>query len=107
MTKSQKLQLEQSAKRQRINELLGKDDMSAEERAELGTLTGRMQEIEVEYRAAVVAEDEALDNARTDAGDADPEMRERIELRGKASLSNYLLAAAKGRMVDGAEAELS
>ena len=35
------------------------------------------------------------------------EMRERIELRGRARLTNYLLAAARGRMVDGAESELA
>ena len=107
MTKSQKLQLEQSEKRQRINALLGKELMTAGERAELGTLTGRMQDIEVEYRAAVVAEDSDLDKARTEAGDLDAEQRERVELRSKASLTNYLLAAARGRMVDGAEAELA
>ena len=108
MTKSQKLQLEQSTRRQRINELLGKEDMSAEERAELGTLTGRMQEIEVEYRAALVAEDSDLDKARAEAGNngIDAETRERVELRSKANLSNYLLAAARGRMVGGPEAEL-
>ena len=33
-------------------------------------------------------------------------MRERIELRGRASLTGYLLAAARGRLVSGAEAEL-
>ena len=107
MTKSQKLQLEQSTKRQRINELLGKETRSAEESAEMESLTVRMSELEPEFRAALVAEGEDLDNARRDAGDPDPEVRERIELRSKASLSNYLLAAARGRLVSGAEAELA
>ena len=106
MLKSQSLQLEQSTKRQRINELLGKDEMTAEERTELGTITQRAQEIEVEYRAAVVAEDVALEDAKGEAGEPDAEKRERIELRSKATLTGYLTAAARGRMVDGAEAEL-
>ena len=33
-------------------------------------------------------------------------MRERIELRSRASLGNYLVAALRGRRVDGAETEL-
>ena len=42
MTNSQKLLLEQSKKRERINEILAKDaaNCTDEERAELGTLTG-------------------------------------------------------------------
>ena len=38
--------------------------------------------------------------------DPDTEQRERIELRSKAQLTNFLMSAARGRMVDGAEAEL-
>ena len=49
-------------------------------------------------------EERAAETKETDSPDA--EMRERIELRGKAQLTNFLLAAARGRMVDGAEAEL-
>ncbi|MDE0335620.1 MAG: phage major capsid protein, partial [Defluviicoccus sp.] len=42
--------------------------------------------------------------AETESPDA--EQRERIELRSKARLTEYLLARAQGRMVSGAEAEL-
>ena len=106
MTRSQRLQIEQSEKRQRINELLGKDSMTDDERGELETLTGRMQQIEVEYRAAVVAEGTELDQRRAEAGDIDPETRERIELRSKARLTEFLLCRAQGRLPSGAEAEL-
>ena len=106
MTKSQKLQVEQSTKRQAINTLLGKDELTGEERSELESLTGRMQQIEVEYRAAVVAEDADLDARRAEAGDGDAETRERVELRSKARLTEFLLARAQGRMVSGAEHEL-
>ncbi len=106
MTKSQKLQLEQSTKRQAINALLGKDELTGEERSELESLTGRMQQIEVEYRAAVVAEDADLDARRAEAGEGDAETRERVELRGKARLTEFLLCRAQGRLPSGAEAEL-
>ena len=106
VTKSQRLQIEQSEKRQRINELLGKDSMSDDERGELESLTGRMQQIEVEYRAAVVAEGADLDQRRGEAGDMDPETRERVELRSKARLTEYLTCRAQGRLPSGAEAEL-
>ena len=106
MLKSQSLQIEQSTKRQRINELLGKDELSAEERAELDPLTKRAQEIEVEYRAAVVAEDADLEQRKSEAGEGDAEQRERAELRSKSLLTNYVTAILEGREVKGAEAEL-
>ena len=107
MTKSQKLALEMSEHREKINGLLAKDELTAEERTSLDTLTKRATEIEPEYRAALVVEGAELDAARAGAGDGDPEMRERVWLRSKASLSNYLVAAARGRLPDGAEAELA
>ena len=102
MTPAQRLQIEQSEKRQKINELLGVEELSDEQRSELDTLTKRMQNLEVELRAALVAEGEP----ETRDLPADSEQRERIELRSRASLTNFLLAAARGRMADGAEAEL-
>ena len=109
MTDAQKklaqLQIEQSEVRQKLNDLFNKDDRTAEETAELETLTKRGQAIEPELRAALVlvsGEEPEGSETRTE----DPEMRERIELRGKASLTNFVLAAIRGRNVDGAEAEL-
>ena len=109
MTKSQKLIVEQSEKRERINALLEKaDDLTADERTELGTLTARMQALEPELRAAITVEAaEAAEAAREHGVVGDPEIRERFALRGRARLSNYFLAAARGRMVDGAESELA
>ena len=56
MTKKQKLTIEASEKRQRLNELLALDELTDEQRAELETLSKRMQQIEVEIRAAITAE---------------------------------------------------
>ncbi len=104
MTPAQRLQVEHSEKRQKINELLAADEITDEQRTELAALTGRMQQIEVELRAAIVAE--ADDEKRALETEPDAEMRERLELRGKASLAAYLQAALAGRAVNGAEAEL-
>ncbi len=104
MTIRQKLELEQSEKREKIGALLGKDELTEEERGELKTLTTRMQEIEVEVRAAIVAEEDAEKRARLEHGD-DPEARELRELRGRVSLGGYLSAAQEQRGLDGAEAE--
>ena len=56
MTRSQKLTVRLSEVRQRLNELLGVEDRSDEQNAELETLTGEAQKLEPELRAAIVAE---------------------------------------------------
>ena len=60
--------------------------------------------METELRAAIVAEPPT---ETRNVSDLDAEQRERLTLRSTAKLTNYLLAAAGGRRVDGAEAELS
>lgn len=104
MTPSQKLRLEQSEIREKINAALGKDELTDEQRGELDGLTKRAQEVEIEMRAAIVVED--AEEKRGLENEPDAEMRERLELRSKASLTGYLQAALSGRRVDGVEAEL-
>ena len=89
---------------------MAQDTLEETERTTLDTLTGRAQEIEVELRAAIVvdaAEQDATKAAfeAVDTG-VTPEQRERLELRSKARLSNFIGAALRGRAVLGAEAEL-
>ena len=101
------LQIEQSEIRQRLNELLTKDERSTEENAELEKLTKRATELEPELRACLILNDEGeakLKDGSTDQPDA--ELRERIELRSKASVGRYLAAAVRGRALTGAEHEL-
>ena len=109
MTKKQKLQLEQSEKRQKINDLLALDELTDEQRAELDTLTKRMQQIEPELRAAIVAEgDEEQRAAGLFANDGgDGESAEVRQLRGKARLGAFVEAALEQRAVAGVEAELN
>ena len=102
MTALQKLQIEQSEKRQRLNALLAQDERSDTEATELATLTTRMQALEPELRAAIVA---APEEAETTIATGDAESRERAELRAKVSLGEYASAAAEARSIAGAEAE--
>ena len=103
MTKKNQLLVEQSEIRQRLNGLLGQDTLDDGERTELETKTARAQQLEVEVRAALIAEPDATE---TRESTIDSETRERLELRGKARLGRYVEAAMRGRQVDGAESEL-
>lgn len=62
--------------------------------------------IERRQALAVLIEAEDVKTTTTDDG-GDPETRERLKLRSKAMVSNYLLAHAKGKLPSGAEAELA
>ena len=57
MKATQRIALEMSTKREALNALLGLDEMSDEQRTEMGGLTTGLQELEVEARAAIMAED--------------------------------------------------
>ena len=102
MLNSQRLTIRSSEIRARLNELSGLDNLSDEQRSELDTLTTEYRDIEAQRRAALLFEDEGV----TVPAAPDAEMRERVELRSKASLTTYLLNAARGRLASGAEAEL-
>ena len=103
MKASQKIALEMSTKREALNALLGLDEMSDEQRTELGTLTTRMQHLEVEARAAIVAEDEITVTHTTVADGADRELRSLID---RSNVGVIFEAALEHRSTDGPEAEL-
>ena len=111
MTPTQKrlrdLRDRQSRERGRMAELAIVDDLTDEQRSELDTIERATPDLERQIRAATVALETEEREAETRAATApDAEQRERIELRSKAMLTNYLMNAARGRMADGAEAEL-
>ena len=111
MTSAQKrlrdLRERQSKERGRMAEISLADELGDEHRAELDTIEKGTGDLERQLRAAVIAlEDEEREAETRAVDDPDTEQRERIELRSKAMLTNYLMNAARGRMVDGAEAEL-
>ena len=100
---SQKIALEMSTKREALNALLAVDELSDEQRAEMGTLTTRMQQLEIEARAAIVAEDE-ITITRSDV--ADGEARELRSLIHRANVGAIFEATLEHRATDGVEAEL-
>ena len=111
MTPAQKrlrdLRGRQSRERGSMAELALVDELSEEQRSELDQIERGTPDLERQIRAAVIAVEDGERDAETRSIEhPDAEMRERLELRSKAMLTNFLLAAARGRMVDGAEAEL-
>ena len=107
MTARQRLELELSSLRSDINDnllSLEPDQLTDEQRSELEAKTTRIQAAEVEYRAALVAEP-GPEVTETRVADADPETRERLELRSKTGLADFLAAAVAGREVVGAAKE--
>ena len=102
MTVAQQITLKLSTCRQRLNELLQVETRSAEEQTEMEALTNEVSAKEPELRAALAAEDDPQEVV-TNTGD--PEQRERIELRSKTGLADFLSAAAGGREVSGAAKE--
>ena len=105
MTKKAKLAIELSTKRQRVNELLGLGDgeLTTELRSELDGLTVRLQEIEPELRAAIVAEETAQ---TVSTGEGTAEERELRAMVGRASVGAIFAAVVEHRATEGPEAEL-
>ena len=105
MTPMQRIRRQQSEHREKINSLLGVEtELDEGQRTELAGLTTRMQDLELEYRAAL-----AIDGPMEIADDVpvvSKDDRQRLELRSAAKLTNYLLSHAQGRMPSGAELEL-
>ena len=104
MTRRQTIQIRMSECRQKINTLLDVEERSTEQQTELESLTGEVQKLEPELRAAIVAEPPPTVTTGTEG--MDTEARERLELRGRASFSRMLFGLISGRPVtDGPEAE--
>ena len=104
MTILQKLQIRKSELSEKINALLVLETRSEEQDGELVKLTTAGQKIEPEIRAAIIAEP---DPETTITDTVDPETRERLELRGKARVSDFLVARLRGQPVTGASLEFS
>ena len=108
MTKAQRTLLEiqgrQSELRSRLAVLAGMDTRTTDEESELTTVETKLSGCEPELRAALVAAAAADDSART-VQTTDAESRERIELRSKTGLADFLRAAAGGTSVSGAARE--
>jgi len=107
MTRLQKLQLRQSELRTAISEELDKAQADRTD-GRLAELTAEMKGLDVELRAAIVAEDNDGLPPDTEAPrdeDADPERREFRELLDGAAAADYF-GEQFGQAVDGASREL-
>ena len=93
MTNAQRISVRLSQVRERLNTLAGLegDDFGDEQRSESLSLQREYHDLETRYRSAVLAEGETEQREQTD-----PEP-ERLELRRRATLSGFLLAALGGR----------
>ena len=89
-----------SEKREQLNALMLKDELTTEERATMATLTGRLQELEPELRACILLEESA--ETRTTGGEG-AELR---ALTDRCNIGDIFAAVLEHRMTDGAEAEL-
>ena len=113
MTEAQKrlreLRDRQSRERQRMAELSRAESLTDETRAELDLIETGTPDLERQLRAATlgVEQEDAASVVDTRTGGPDAEHRERLELRGRASLGRYLLAHMRGKVPDGAEGELA
>ena len=106
----QKLQLEQSSLREKTNSLLALDPqtLTSEQRTELGTNTDRLQNMEVEIRAALVVQNSERAAAADlfEDGKEDGETNERAKLLREVRMATYLSTAANRRGLEGAAREL-
>ena len=90
-----------SEQRSRLAALAALDDLTDELRSELDTLSKDHQTTEAQLRAAIAAE-----GVVDPEGDVvDPEVRERLELRGRVSFGRYLASMLTGQQISGPEAE--
>ena len=96
MKSSQRVALEMSEKREKLNGLLGVEELSDDQRTEMGTLTERLQQLEVEARAAILAEGETTVTKTVTDGESD-ELRSLI---GRANIGAIFEATLEHRATD-------
>lgn len=103
MTNSQKIQLRQSEVRERLNELSGLkgDSFTAEHRSEVDTLSKEFQDLEAKFRAAIIAETEAVPPIDRE-GSEGKEIREMVR---RSSLAAYLSEAVNQSPLSGSSPE--
>lgn len=105
MLESQKFTLRISEIRQRLNELSGKKEkLTDAESSEIGKLQTEFADTEQKFRAALTAES---DKAEQRFAGNDGESRERIELRDRVSIVDYIRSAQNEFSVEGEAKEFN
>ena len=103
MLKSHKLKLRSVELNKELNALSDIEKPTPEQLTEMDEKGKEFDAVQTRYAAALRSEPEPV---IVQTGDVDPETRERLELRTRASLTNYLKSAVGGKLPGGAEAEL-
>ena len=108
MNTKQRLELRRSEVSQQLADLSGKDELTAEDREQMATLTAEVSDLETRWRAAEAADRAAppgLTASNIVTGGLPVPNRDLLELRQRAKLGRYIEAALEQRAVTGAEAE--
>ena len=102
MTRLQKLQLRQSELRTEMGGILDKDaaERTDDDKTKLDGLTKEARALEGDIQAALLIEDEPKADPT-----GDPQKRELADLEARSSVLPYMVEAATGRPVTGAEQE--
>ena len=103
MLESQKLQLRRSEIVQRLNAIVGLEQIGEAETIEERALATELDELETRFRAALLVE---ATETRTDDNIDSSETRELRAMIDGADVSRYFDAATRGHGLDGLEAEL-
>ena len=102
--KSATLVLKLSEKRQRIAELVGLEEPDAEQLGEMETIGKELPNLEIQYRAALMAETEEA-RAKLETGNT-PEGRELRGLLDRANVGELFDSVLEHRQIDGAFREV-
>ena len=102
MTHLQKLQLEKSRLKEKMAQIMAKPERTDDDRTTLANIDKRMQEMQVEIRAAIHLDEKSTIETRTE----DNEDREIRSLKEKVKLTDYVSEALTDKPVDGAAREL-
>ena len=106
MKDTTKLAIRMSEVRERLASISNTEEVTEELRSEARELRTEMGDLETRHQAALAAEPEERVEVR-DTIVMDSEMRERLELRKKATLTGFIVARMNGLHITGAEAEYS
>ena len=108
MNELSKVLLRSSEVRERLNELGQVEAPEEGQVEEMNTLTAEYKTLETRHRALLVGDagEGKVDPEERDVGKVpDREERERLELRGKARVGDFVAAALTGRPIRGASGE--
>lgn len=102
MTKSQKIAVEMSELREKINTLEAREELTDDQAREVTEKRAKLVSLEPEYRTAIEEESAALEFDGNDGEGA--EFRALVE---RCEMRNYIQTAVSGGTLDGAERELA